>query len=155
MPLNDQQLDYQQRSARVYQERFDGPLRKIGMRAPQPVLGQDPNSYRREVLRTIKRTFLGHHELGKINMRGLPDEVFPQFEQQVIDAALVEAYNPKNNAPGETLRKIEELDDYGKVRQIRFVGEQCFTKQLGREGRRVVSFTTDKGRWDAAKGRWF
>jgi hypothetical protein len=106
-------------------------------------------------LRTIKRTFLGHHELGKINMRGLPDEVLPRFERQVIDAALVEAYNPKNNAPGETLRKIEELDDDGKVCQIRFVGEECFTKQLGREGRRVISFTSDKGKWDAAKGRWF
>jgi hypothetical protein len=38
MPLNQDQLEYQQRSARVYQEMFDGPLRKIGMRAPQPVL---------------------------------------------------------------------------------------------------------------------
>ena len=129
---------------------FDGPLRKIGMRAPQPVLGQDPNNYRREVLRTIKRTFLGHHELGKINMRGLPDEVLPQFERQVIDAALVEAYNPKNNAPGETLRKIEELDDYGKVRQIRFVGEECFVKDMTRPDRRVVSFMTPHGHVDAS-----
>ncbi len=54
MPLNDQQLDYQKRSARIYQARNDDTLRQVGMKAPEPVLGQSPDDYRRETLRTLK-----------------------------------------------------------------------------------------------------
>ena len=41
-----------------FQEYYDNTLRKVGMRAPQPTLGTTVNDYRRETLRTIKRTFL-------------------------------------------------------------------------------------------------
>ena len=46
--MTKDQLGYQQKSARIYQQRYDDTLRKVGMRAPQPVLGQDPDDYRRE-----------------------------------------------------------------------------------------------------------
>ena len=82
MPMNDQQLDYQQRSARLFQERYDSTLRQVGMRAPEPVLGQSPDDYRREVMRTLKKTFLNNHSLHKINMRGLPDDVLPPLSSK-------------------------------------------------------------------------
>lgn len=96
MSMTQDQLEYQRGSARLYQERYDNALRQIGMRAPQPVLGQSPNAYRREVMRTLKRTYLQNHEFGRINMRGLPDEVLPEFEKQVVAASIAEAENPRN-----------------------------------------------------------
>jgi hypothetical protein len=51
--------------------------------------------------------------------------------------------------PGE-LKKIEELDETGALRMIRFVGQESFVKQMMRPGRRVLSFTTDRGRFDAS-----
>jgi hypothetical protein len=154
MPMTAEQLDYQQRSARTYQERYDLALKQVGMRAPQPVLGQHPDDYRREVLRTIKKTFLGNHELGRINMRGLPSEVLPQFESQVLDAAVKEAYNPNSVPPGE-MRRVERLDQTGRVSEICWIGPVSFVRDMGRPGRRVVSITTDRGRWNAKSGAWF
>ena len=73
MPMTSDQLEYQQRSARLYQERYDNALREICVRAPEPILGQNPSDYLREVLRAIKKNHLQNHELYKINVRGLPD----------------------------------------------------------------------------------
>ena len=149
MPMNEQQLDYQKRSARLFQERYDSTLRQVGMRAPEPVLGQSPDDYRRETLRTLKRTFLQNHELNRVNMRGLDSSVLPPFEAQVLDAVVKEAHNPRNVPVGE-LRKIERYDEYGTVKEILFVGQESFVKQMGRPGRRVASFHTDHGFVDAS-----
>jgi hypothetical protein len=152
--MTSEQLDYQKRSARIYQERFDNALRDIGVRAPEPVLGMHPDDYRREVLRAIKKNHLQNHEYNKLNMRGLPSEVLDNFEPMIINAAIAEAQNPMNVPPGE-LRQIDKLDTYGNLRERQWIGQDCFVKQMNRQGRRVVSFTTDRGKFDAAKGRWF
>ena len=69
MSTPDQHFD----AARKFQAYYDETLRKVGMRAPEPTLGQTVNDYRRETLRTLKRTFLPQvHELYKVNFRGLP-----------------------------------------------------------------------------------
>ena len=74
-------------AARKFQAFYDDALRKVGMRAPQPVLGQKVNDYRRETLRTIKRTFLPqNHQFYKMQMRRLPDDVLPGFEPQILQA---------------------------------------------------------------------
>src|SRR5262245_66398115 len=126
--------------ARSYQEFYDNTLRQVGMRAPQPVLGQTTNNYRRETLRTIKRTFLPqNHQLYKIQYRSLPADILTNFETDLLNAAVVEANNPANVPRGE-LKKIEELDEYGALRSIRFVGQESFVKQMGRPGRRVTGF---------------
>src|SRR5215472_14883906 len=127
-----------------FQEYYDDTLRKIGMRAPQPVLGTTVNDYRRETLRTIKKTFLPQdHELYRIQFRGLPADVLNPFEAQLLSAAVVEANNPIHVPPGE-LRKIEELDEYGKLKTIRWIGQESFVKAMGRRGRRVKSFLFDR-----------
>jgi hypothetical protein len=65
-------------ASRKFQAYYDETLRNIGMRAPQPVLGQTCNDYRRETLRTIKRTFLPqNHELYQVQMRRLPADILP------------------------------------------------------------------------------
>ena len=131
-------------AARKFQEFYDNTLRKVGMRAPQPTLGQTVNDYRRETLRTLKRTLLPQvHELYKVNYRGLPADVLNPFEAQLLSAVVVEANNPIHVPVGE-LRKIEELDEYGKLKTIKWVGQESFVKQMGRPGRRVTSFLFDR-----------
>ena len=51
-------------------------LREVGGRAPAPSLNQSVNDYRRETLRTLKRTFLPQdHDLYQVNYRGLKTEL--------------------------------------------------------------------------------
>jgi hypothetical protein len=127
-----------------FQEYYDQALRKVGMRAPQPVLGTTVNDYRRETLRTIKRTFLPqNHPLFKVQMRALPADALKVFEPQVLEAAVVEANNPIHVPPGE-LRKVEEIDPYGQVKTINWIGRESFVKAMGRPGRRVKSFLFDR-----------
>ena len=90
-----------------------------------------------------------NHELNRVNMRGLPSEAIEPFEKQVLSAVVVEAFNPKNVPLGE-MRKVEKLDDYGKVREIQFIGQESFVKDMTRPGRRVVSFRTNQGFFDAS-----
>jgi hypothetical protein len=137
-------------ASKQFQAFYDETLRRVGTRAPQPVLGQSVNDYRREALRTMKKTFLPPaHPLYSVQFRGLRADALPVFEQQLLPAVVEEANNPAHVPPGE-LRKIEEMDEYGKLKVIRFVGQESFVKQMMRPGRRVVSFTTDRGRFDAS-----
>jgi hypothetical protein len=137
-------------AARRFQEYFDTALAQVGMRAPQPVLGQTVNDYRRETLRTIKRTFLPqNHEYYKIQMRNLPADALNGFEPLVLKAAVKEAVNPVHLQPGE-IRPIKRLDETGRVRCIDWIGQESFVRQMMLPGRKVLSFTTDKGRFDAS-----
>src|SRR5262249_37498146 len=127
-----------------FQEYYDNALRKIGLRAPQPTLGQTVNDYRRETLRTIKRTFLPqNHPLYQVQMRALKADALGALEPQVLQAAITEANNPCHVEPGQ-LRKIEEIDPYGQVKTIRWVGPESFVKAMSRPGRRVKSFLFDR-----------
>jgi hypothetical protein len=88
----------------------------------------------------LKRTFLPqNHELYQIQCRALPADALNPLEAQLLQACVVEAYNPIHVPPGE-LRTIEELDEYGKLKTIRWIGQESFVKQMGRPGRRVVGF---------------
>ena len=135
MPSEQEHFD----ASRKFQAYYDEALRKVGMRAPQPVLGETVNHYRREALRTMKITFLQNHPLYQVQMRELKADALQVFEPQVLQACVVEANNPTHVEPGE-LRKIEELDQYGQVRMIKWIGQESFVKQMGRPGRRVVKF---------------
>jgi hypothetical protein len=132
-------------AARKYQEYFDNALRDVGMRAPQPTLGQTQNDYIRETLRTLKRTFLPqNHRYYKINMRGLPADVLQNYVPMVLNAAVAAANDPSHLAPGE-IRAINRLDETGRVRYIDFIGQESFVRAMTRPGRKVVSFNTPSG----------
>jgi hypothetical protein len=126
-------------SARLYQSYYDNALRAVGMRAPQPILGQSPDDYRRETLRLIKRAFLPQNQkFYGMQMRGLPSgDVLNNFEPEIVAAAIKEARNSNNVPPGE-LRKIEKFDHLGRVKQVDFIGSESFVKQMGVPGRRVT-----------------
>jgi hypothetical protein len=127
-------------ASRQFQEYYDSTLRHVGTRAPAPALGQSVNDYRRETLRQLKRTFLPqNHPLYQVQFRGLRADALPVFEQQLLPAVVQEANNPQHVPPGE-LRKIERMDEYGKVKCIDFIGQESFVKAMGRPGRRVVKF---------------
>jgi hypothetical protein len=137
-------------ASRQFQAFYDETLRRVGARAPQPTLGMRVNDYRRETLRQLKRTFLPqNHPLYQVQFRSLESDALPVFEQQLLPACIEEANNPAHVPPGE-LRKIERLDEYGKVKFIDWVGQESFVKEMMRPGRRVISFTTDRGRFDAS-----
>ena len=130
-------------AARRFQAYYDETLRRVGARAPQPVLGQSVNDYRRETLRQFKRTFLPEvHDLYKVNYRGLKADALQVFEPQLLQACVVEANNPAHVPRGE-LRKIEAFDQYGQVKTIKWIGQESFVKAMGRPGRRVESFLFD------------
>ena len=140
MPSEQQHFD----AARRFQEYYDETLRKIGARAPQPVLGTTVNDYRRETLRNLKRTFLPqNHDLYQVQFRQLPADVLQVFEPQLLNACVVECNNPAHVPPGE-LRKVEEIDPYGQVKTINWIGRESFVKAMGRPGRRVKSFLFDR-----------
>ena len=140
MPSEQQHFD----AARRFQEYYDETLRKIGARAPQPLLGTTVNDYRRETLRNLKRTFLPPaHDLYQVQYRQLEADALGVLEPQLLNACVVEANNPAHVPPGE-LRKIEEYDQYGQVKTIRFVGQQSFVREMMRPGRRVKSFLFDR-----------
>src|SRR5215475_5452451 len=107
-------------AARRFQAYYDETLRRVGALAPQPTLGQTVNDYRRETLRQFKRTLLPEvYDLYKVNYRGLKADALQVFELQLLQACVVEANNPAPVPPGE-LRKIKELDEYGKLKTIRW-----------------------------------
>ena len=131
-------------AARKFQEFYDNTLRKIGMRAPAPVLGQTVNEYRRDVLVKAKRAFIPRtHELRQFSLDDIRADALQVLEPQLLNACVAEANNPQNVPAGE-LRKIERLDEYGKVKTIDWIGQESFVKQMMRPGRRVTSFLFDR-----------
>jgi hypothetical protein len=127
LALSPDQLHHQKRSAQLYQARFDDALAPLGIRAPAPTLGQDPDQYRREVLRHLKREYLPqNHKFYQMNMRGLPSgDILNNFEPQILDAVVTEAQNPANVPTGQ-LRKITRLDATGRTLREEYIGQQSF-----------------------------
>jgi hypothetical protein len=80
-----------------------------------------------------------NHPLYQVQFRDLKSDALPVFEQQLLPAVVAEAVNPAHVAPGE-LKKIERMDEYGKVKCIDFIGQESFVKAMGRPGRKVVRF---------------
>jgi hypothetical protein len=137
-------------AAREFQAYYDEALRNVGVRVPAPLLGNTVNDYRRETLRNLKRTFLPPvHDLYKVQFRKLPEDALGIFEPQLLAACVKEADNPAHLPSGE-IRKIERLDETGRVRCIDWIGQESFVKAMGLAGRRVVSFRTPQGAMDAS-----
>jgi hypothetical protein len=148
MPISKEQEHFN--AARQFQAHYDETLQRIGVQAPQPILGQTCNDYRRETLRHLKRTFLPHaHNLYQVQYRGLRADALRALEPQLLTAVIVEANNPATVEPGQ-FRRIPEHDQYGHVTSFKFIGPESFVKSMGRPGRRVLSFNTPNGPVDAS-----
>ena len=136
-------------ASRRWQEHYQKEVEDIGLNIPPPTLGQSTNNYRREMMRLLKQTFIPPtHDLYKVQMRALPDDVLAGFEQMLLPACRTEAFNPATVPRGE-IREVVKTDANGlKVRH--FIGQESFVRRMGRPGRRVVSFRTDHGYVDAS-----
>ena len=142
--MNHAQLMQMQASARVYQERFDDALSPWDIRAPGPTLGQHIDDYRRDTLVKIKRQLPKGHELRKVQVWKLPNDALDVLEPQLLRECRKAAYNADSVPPGE-FRRVVDIDPQNGAKIVRFVGQECFTKQMGRPGRRVKSFRTSHG----------
>jgi len=131
-------------AVREVQAQFDEALRRIGDRAPAYSPQQSPLDYVREACRTIKRRYLPqNHDYYRVNYRGLRADALQAIVPQLLRAAVAEAKNPDNLAPGE-IRRIDVLGPDGQ-KWIDWIGRESFVKDMGRPGRRVIGFRTPHG----------
>jgi hypothetical protein len=96
----------------------------------------------------MKRLLPDDHELRNIQVRRMPSDALEVFDPQLCQACRTEAYNPNTVVPGE-FRMVPQIDPNGLTIRM-FVGPESFVKQMGRPGRRVVSFNTSNGPMDAS-----
>jgi hypothetical protein len=142
------QIMRMQAAARVYQQRYDDALQPWDLRAPAPVLGEDIAEYRAKLAILAKHQLPPDHQLRKVQYRRLDSAIFDNFEPQLLRACRQEAYNPASVPPGEFRKVVEIASDGMKI--VKWIGQQSFVKDMGRSGRRVVSFLTPHGRVNAS-----
>jgi hypothetical protein len=142
MPLSyEQTLEMQQR-LRVLRARADEVFQAWGERAPAPVASCDENyasRYRRKLVRLAQARLPNDHELRRVPIAELGGTIFKNFEGQIYEACKAAATRPDAAAPGE-LREVVTINPQNGHKEINFIGTQSFVRQMGREGRRVVSF---------------
>jgi hypothetical protein len=139
---------------RQVQAQFDEALSRVGMRAPAPIANQTPVEYLQDACQAVKRKVLPRgHPFRTVQYDELGRKALEALVPQLLQACVKEVRNPDNLEPGE-IRPIEVRGPDGQ-KWIDWVGREHFTKLMGRPGRRVVSFTTSNGRYDAVKGRYF
>jgi hypothetical protein len=135
------------------QANWDPIYQKLGTRARAPVEGEDHWQYRADMAVQAKNNLPITHPLtGNLRLRSLARQrdktAFLNFEKQCV---AVNAYAGSNDsAPEGGLREIVERDANGmEVRK--FLGTRCFVADMGRPGRRVVSFK--HGPWSSRRWR--
>jgi hypothetical protein len=148
MSLSRDQAMRMQASARIYQQRYDDALQPWDIRAPAPVLGEPITEYRWKLARLAKHQLPEDHQLRKIQYRRLDTAVFDNFEPQLLQAVQRAAYDAASVPPGQ-FRKVTEIASDG-MKIVKWVGQESFVKDMGRPGRRVVSFQTPNGRVNAS-----
>lgn len=142
------------------QEFYDNALAKVGLRAPAPVLGQSVNDYRRGTLSGVQTAVLQDHPTlskSKVDFYNLKSDALAPYERMVLQAAPTARTNPDRIPPG-VIQPIKVRDPHtGRLLHTEFYGgrlpngEQTnIVHQLGRPGRRVVSFSTPTGRLNAS-----
>jgi hypothetical protein len=143
--MSREQLMRMQASARVYQERADNALAPWDLRAPAPVLGQDIDSYRRDLDVRLKKQLPEDHRLRQVQYRGLKNDALDVLEPQLYKAVKDGAYDVSTVPRGE-LRKVVEIGQDG-MKIVKFIGSQSFVLDPSyghRPGRRVKSFLFDR-----------
>src|SRR6516164_7473853 len=130
-------------ACRQWQEHYYNKLSQIGMRAPEPVLGQTTRDYRIDVLVKAKKEFIPRtHELRQFSLDDVRDDAaFNNYDRRIVDTAIVEAQNPLNVPLGQ-LRMIQKTHPQSGHKMNIFIGQESFVKLMPnyRPGRRVQCF---------------
>jgi hypothetical protein len=130
-----------QQSLRVIQERADDAFAPWDFRAPTPVLGCDPDEYRRSLLIKAKKLLPGDNRLRHVEVRKLPSNALERFEDMIYPAAKATAYDRDSVADGET-RRVVQTDTNG-MKIINWVGNRSFIHDFARPGHRARIRTPD------------
>jgi hypothetical protein len=143
--LNHEQQMQEQASARILQERYDSVMMPWDRRAPEPVLGQSYDSYRRKTLIKMKQLLPDNHRLRKVQVNQMDDSVLAVFEPQIMSACRAAAYDvdtvPREpGADGRVqFRRVTECDQNGMT-LVKFIGPRSFIEDFKAPTRRVKSF---------------
>ena len=137
--MTREQLLQAQASARVFQARADSAFEPWGFRAPAPPLGQDPQDYRRDLAVMAKKQLPYDHQFRKMKVWKMPKDVFEVFEPQIYDACREAASRPDSVAPGE-IREVTRINPQNGHKEVHFIGNESFVRDMMRPGRKVVSF---------------
>ena len=69
----------------------------------------------------------------------MPNDVFQQFEPQLLRAVREAAHDP-GTVPLGQMRRVVEVDGNTGMKIVKWIGRESFVKDMTRAGRRVVSF---------------
>jgi hypothetical protein len=149
MPMTADQYTEQQRRIRGFQAYYDEAMRDLGVRAPPVMVGETGKQYDCRVLSNLQMALPATEPLRKVDVYNLDLDVRNNFRPQIVQAYVAEKKHPTDLEDGE-LRPFEVKDQFGVLKEVRWHGNDCFVKQMGRPGRRVVSFLTNHGYVDAS-----
>jgi hypothetical protein len=143
MSYTREQLLQIQSAARVYQARADDAFAPWGFRAKQPTIGEDPDRYRRRLMIQAKNQLPDNHELRGVTVNKLPSDALEAYEPQFFKACKDAAYRADSVPPGE-MRRVEETDTNG-TKMVKWIGQECFVRDLMPPSRLVLGFRTPEG----------
>jgi hypothetical protein len=141
--MNRDQLLQAHASARIFQERYDQAFAPWGMRAPEPVIGEPVDDYRRNLAVKAKRLLPDGNELKPVQFRALETDVLDRFEPRLLRDCKEAAYRADSVPPGQ-MRRVEAVDGNG-YKEVRWIGQECFVRDMMVPGRRVLGFRTPEG----------
>jgi hypothetical protein len=134
--MTREQMMRMQASGRIFQERADNSLQPWGLRAQQPVLGEDIGAYRRKLLIQAKRQLPDSHPLRGVHVRQLDDDALAVFEGQIYDECKRAAYDASTVPEDAPLRRVEEIDGNG-LKIVKWIGQRSFVRDFTIPGRRA------------------
>lgn len=144
MSFSREQLLQIQAGNRVYQARADDAFAPWGMRAPEPIIGEDPDHYRRRLLIEAKFQLPEDHEYRDLRIKRLPSDALAPYEDLIYPACKSAAKRPDFVAIGET-REVTTVNPVNGHKEITFLGRESFIKEMKPPVRYVLGFRTPDG----------
>jgi hypothetical protein len=137
-----------QATARHYQARADDALQPWNMRAPQFVIGESIDDYRRRLAKLAQRQLPDDHPFRNTKLSRLDDETFAPIEKDIYtDVKRIGASN--DSVAAGQMREVESINPENGQRTITFLGTRSFVHDLKAPVRRVLGFL------HAATGRYY
>ncbi len=135
---------------RQYQVRYADAFAAFGSLPPAPIEDERPGQYRARLFEHLRRRLPSGHELAAVRADDLSSasaQARANFEQMLLQAATAEGATPSvDNLPrdGSMISRVRVDADTGE-RRTEWYGRESFIKQLGRPGRKVSMFLTNRG----------
>jgi hypothetical protein len=140
----------------LFQQAYDSVLEPMRRSAPPPPMGISVNEFRRQSLGYIQQFLPPTSEWKGVSLENCMSDALNAIEPQILREARYAATRPSLLAHTPAARPDTLDPDIKSVtlNGITTYHGQSFVKNMGRPGRKVVSFTTDQGRYVPGRG-WF